>query len=444
MTYSKAFEPGRAPSSKRLIDSECGIIRWISEIPIDPGEPAIFNYSVKMCDSGKHFPVACCNNNGGAGLTRDVATQAAVGEAVERYCSSIFFPDELTLGCCAELQERGRALKPCETALFHPRQKDQIRYTWFEENTDLSWTEGYSLTRKEPIFVPACLVYVPYFPFRRSQGEQSIASSISTGQACSQTAHGALLSGLYEIVERDAFMISWLNQLPLPRVDIDSNATLGTLFRERFARDNLRYHVYRMATDISIPAVACMLIDDSFDPPMICFGGASNLDPARAALKAILEAAQTREWAKYLGKQGEAVVIESDFRNIDDFEKHVFLYGYGDMMPAVEFLLQSDKTIGLAELGSGSTGDATNDLRLAMKAVEDKGLEVMAVDLTADDVRECGYYVMKVLVPGMQVMEGDHTHRCLGGSRLYEVPGKLGYDLRPSFDTLNGDPHPYP
>lgn len=51
---------------------------------------------------------------------------------------------------------------------------------------------------------------------------------------------------------------------------------------------------------------------------------------------------------------------------------------------------------------------------------------------------------MKVFIPGMQQIEGDHTHRLLGGRRLFEVPRKLGYPVASSIDELNIDPHPYP
>jgi ribosomal protein S12 methylthiotransferase accessory factor len=444
MNSLKDCEAGRFPARDQVVDNETGIIRWVSEIPIDPGEPEIFNYSVKMCNSAKYFPVGCYDSNGGAGLTREAAYRAAIGEAIERYCCSVFFPEDLILGSYVEVQAHTRALHPQEIALFHPKQKDAIRYAWFTEDVRLCWTRGYSLTAKEPILIPACLVYIPYYPFRRHQGEQTIAPSVSTGQASASTSHAALLNGIYEIVERDAFMVSWFNRLPISRIDIDSSPTVSRIFHQRFERNNLSYALYRMATDLEIPAILCLIIDYNRDPPMICCGGAANLDPERAALKALVEAAQTREWAKFLGNQPQPIIIESNYSNIDDFEKHVFLYAYADMLHAVAFLLESRAEIRFSEMPNLAAGHVTKDLRDVMWKIASKGYEIMVVELTTPDVRECGYSVVKMLIPQMQPMEGDHSHRFLGGTRLFEVPRKLGYAIEPGLEVVNPYPHPYP
>src|SRR5262249_19672190 len=149
-----------------------------------------------------------------------------------------------------DVARRMRPLHPCEITLFHPAQRHHIRYAWFAEDTPLCWTEGRSLTKDEPILIPACLVFIPYFPFLRHKGEVAIAPSISTGQACASTRDRAVLSGLYEIVERDAFMISWLNRLPLPRVNVLSSPMVREVFNQRFQREYLEYFFFQMATDI--------------------------------------------------------------------------------------------------------------------------------------------------------------------------------------------------
>ncbi|MDQ4067797.1 MAG: YcaO-like family protein, partial [Thermoproteota archaeon] len=287
-----------------VIDSETGIISWLAEIYPEPGQPEIFNYSTKMADTSKYLPIRCYDKNGGAALTRESAQLAAVGEAIERYCSSIFFIEDLVLGTITDVNKRERALRPDEIALFHPKQKDKIRYSWFTDNTKICWTKGYSITKKEPILIPACMTYIPYYPFLIEKGERTIAPGISTGHASACSYSDALLRGIYEIIERDAFMISWLNQLPIPKINIHSSSFIAPIFHERFERDHLQYTFYNMTTDLEVPSIFCLLIDQSRDPPLICTGGASNIDPEKAALKALVEATQTYQWAIFLGKQG--------------------------------------------------------------------------------------------------------------------------------------------
>lgn len=423
-----------------VLDPDTGIVRYVAEIPCEPGEPALLNYSAKMANTLTYLPVACYDANGGAGLTHEAARWAALGEAVERYSASVFFRDELTLGSHAEISATRRAVAPGELALFHERQRDEIRYAWFDEDTPICWIDTRSLHTGEDVLVPATSVFVPYYPFLADEGELTVGPGISTGLACGRSLPAALLSGLLEVVERDAFMITWLGRLAVPRIDPGSGPRLRAV-AERLSRPHLRYVLSWMATDVQLPAVLCTVVDDSYDPPLIACGGAAHLDPETAAIKALVEAAQTREWARVMGHEPEPRFIEADFSNIVDFEDHVFLYGHGDMGSCVSFLLDEPAQVSLADLPRAS---GAHDLQAALDRVQAAGWEVLGANLTTVDVEQCGHHVVKVLAPCAQQLEGDHNHRLLGGRRLYEVPRKLGYDVDLSYDTLNPDPHPYP
>ena len=434
--------PSRSPNA--IVDDEFGLVRWVAEVPQDRDDPKIFNYAVAMAATGEYLPLICFSNNGGAGLTREHAYRAALGEAVERYCSSVFFKEDLILASYAEVSREARALRPGELSLFHPAQREGIHYSWFTEETKLCWTPGYSLTKQEPVLVPAGLVYVPYYPFYRDDGEESIGPSISTGQASGYTDVDALLGGIYEVVERDAVSILWLNRLPVPKIDIESDPEIAKIYHESFECKGVECTLFDMTTDVSIPSVFCMMIDHSVTPPMICTGGATHSNAGRAALKALVEAAQTRQWAKFLGKREEPFVIESDYTNIDDFEKHVFLYAYGDKLQSVQFLRGSKRTVPLSALPNAAYESPAAELHSVRREIESKGYEVIAVDLTSEDVAECGYRAVKAMIPQMQHLEGDHRHRFLGCRRIYEVPALLGYPAKSHPDQLNPDPHPYP
>jgi ribosomal protein S12 methylthiotransferase accessory factor len=427
-----------------IVDEEIGLVRWIAEVPQSPDDPKIFNYAVKMAETGEYLPLICFTNNGGAGLTREHAYRAALGEAVERYCSSVFFKEDLILKTYAQIARDGRALAPGEIALFHPSQRQSIRYSWFTEETKLCWTAGYSLTHQAPVFVPASLVHVPYFGFYQEQGEESIGPGISTGQASGYTLDEARVGGLYEVIERDAFSILWLNRLPVARIDYESSPRLAAIYHEFFERKGLECVLYDMTSDIAVPSVLCLMIDHTKTPAMICTGGATHSSAERAAEKALVEAAQTLQWARYLGGRDEPFIIEPDYANIDDFEKHVYLYGYGNRLGAVAFLRDSERVVPLSSLQGATYATPAEELRGVRRLIEARGYDVIAVDLTSIDVAECGYSVVKMIVPQMQQLEGDHGHRFLGGPRIYEVPERLGYAAKRHPDELNPDPHPYP
>jgi ribosomal protein S12 methylthiotransferase accessory factor len=396
-----------------------------------------------MADTTRYNSQPCYDNNGGSGLTRDHARQAAIGEGIERYCCSVFDSAELICGSIAELGRNHEICRPSSFALFHPDQPG--RFPTPNDDARVAWTSGWSLVRQRPILVPACLAYMPYFPCFRDQDEQVVGPAVSTGLSCARSLDEAVLRGIYECVERDAFMITWSNRLPVPRVNIESHPFLRRLYQERLRRDGLRYVVLRTTTDIPIPSFLCLLIDDRRTPAMICAGAATDLDPVRAAGKAMTEAVQTREWAKFLGGRGRDFHFASDFSDIRDFENHVALYAYGDMLHALAFLLDGNKDCIDNCWENESTGDSTNDLEKTVSILTGLNLETIALDLTTPDVCECGYRVAKLLLPELQPLDADYLHRFMGGSRLYEVPQRMGFTNSPtSIESLNPFPHPFP
>jgi ribosomal protein S12 methylthiotransferase accessory factor len=424
------------------VDDRTGLIRWVFDIPTEPGEPKVFNASVKLADTSRYNPQPCYDNNGGSGLTQDQARNAAIGEGLERYCCSVYDAGDLVFGSAATLSAAHDLCRPRDFALFHAEQPAQFPRP--AEDTPIAWTWGWSLARGLPTLVPASLIYMPYFPCFRERGEEVAGPAVSTGLACASSLDEAVLKGIYECVERDSFMITWLNRLPVPRADIDSQPYLRSLYQERLQRDGLRYILLRMTTDIPLPSFLCLLIDERRSPPMISVGGATSLDPVRAAAKAMTEAVQTREWVKFLGGRKRKFEFASDFSDIREFEDHVALYGYGDMLHAVQFLL--DETNGcVSEWENGSTGDTKRDLDKTVSLLAELNLEVVALDLTTPDVEACGFRVTRAILPELQPLDADYLHRFLGGRRLYEVPQRMGFKDGPTaIETLNPYPHPYP
>lgn len=425
------------------VDSLTGLVRWVIDIPIEPGEPRIFNASVKMADTARYSPYACYDNNGGSGLTLAAAREAAIGEGLERYCASQYDPATLVFASVADLSADVARFEPASFALFHPDQPGDFE----PPGSDclLAWAWAWSQHDKSPVLVPASMVYMPYFPLHRDRGERPAGPAMSTGLACATDLDTAVLKGILECVERDAFMITWMNMLPAPRVDIRSHPALARLHDERLARDGLRYLLFRTVTDLAISCFLCLLVDDRRTPPMIAAGGAAGLDPVAAAAKAMTEAVQTREWAKFLGRNGAVFDFSSDFSDIRDFEDHVALYAYGDLAHALDFLVSQECVPDDQGWKSLATGDVKRDLEITLGILRDAGIRVATMDLTTDDVAATGLRVARAVLPDLQPLDADYRHRFFGGRRLYEVPVRLGYRDNPlRIEEMNPYPHPFP
>lgn len=441
-----ARRPARGAPSP--VDDLTGLVRWVLDIPAEPGEPTIFNASVKMAATTVYNEHPCYDNNGGSGLTAQDARGAALGEGLERYCCSVYDHGDLLVGSYDEVSRTHPTVRPDDLALFRPH-VDTAPGSAHAHDVPLAWVWAWRPVARSAVLVPACLVYMPYFP--GTPDEVVLAPAVSTGLACASTVDDAVLRGLCEAVERDAFMITWMNRLPVPRVDLTSNPRLRRVYADRLARDGLEYLLVRTTTDLGVPSFLCVLLDHRRSPTMISVGGAAGLDPVRAATKAMTEAVQTREWGKFLGGPEGRAPFAAEYDDVRDFEDHVRLYAYGDMEHAVDFL-RSGPLVGLDEGAGAPPGPPTPgprsvgaDLATVLGRLDDAGLDVLALDLTTTDVHEAGYRVARTIVPQLQPLDADHRLRFLGGRRLYEAPVRMGYRTAPStVADFNPVPHPYP
>ncbi|MFI9596371.1 YcaO-like family protein [Nonomuraea sp. NPDC052265] len=431
---ARTTTPTTAPPSP--VDARTGIIAHVLDLPIAAGEPQIFNSSVRMADTAALGTGPCYDQNGGAGLTQAAARAAAVGEGLERYCAAFPQPEHVTVATWRALSAGEHPPPaPADFALFHPDQGEHAHR--FDDDTPVAWLRAYSLTRAAWTHVPACLVHLPYRPQHPDVAEHVVAPAISTGLACAASRSEAVLSGLYEAIERDAFMISWLRELPLGRVDLQSHPSIAEVYTTRLRRPGLDYHVLDMTSDLGVPAFMCLLLDDRRDPALLCAGGAAHHDPARAVLKSLIEAAQTREWAKYLRRTGTPVPDR-----LKTFEDHVLHYASQWSRPTLEPFLDRP-AIPLRDAGPPPADDDAA-ITSVVGRLAAAGLEALTVDLTTPDVAACGYHVVKVVVPGLQPLYADENRPMLGGRRLYaEHPGAPCPRPRGPED-LNRTPHPYP
>jgi ribosomal protein S12 methylthiotransferase accessory factor len=377
----------------------------------------------------------------GAALTEEEALICTIGEAIERYSSFNFEIEDEVVSAYRALG--GEAVHPSHFALFSESQyrTDSFPFTRFTEETVIRWTTGFSLLRRKEVKAPACLTYMSHQPV---SGEKLIGAPSSNGLACHASREQATLKSLYEVIERDAFFIMWLNRLSMPRLRIEETGWMRELFEEKLDKPGLEYHFINLTTDIGIPVVGCLARMKYWDKLLVGVGAAANLSPSRAFLKAAVEASHTLVWADSMMSHGEWV-FDPGFCNILDFPDHVRLYCEPQMQPELDFMIRSKEVSRLSDLPDRSAGSAAQEIEICLDALERQGLDAILVDLTPSEVAEAGLAVIKVIVPEAIGVNGDHRYRPLGGERIYETPRRLGYThARIKEDELNPAPHPFP
>jgi ribosomal protein S12 methylthiotransferase accessory factor len=226
----------------------------------------------------------------GKGIDEDAAMTSAAMEAVETRIAEIQ-PDNLIIATLDGIKaERAPIIDLDAVARCVPSEIG---------SRQLAWCEGLDILSNRPVFVPWSLVGLDHRGTRPSGFEQS-----SDGLASGNRPAEAVLHGLCELVERDAWALTQLrpyDQLRGSRVDPSAfGDPVLDIIVDRIKRTGMRLLLLDMTTDIGVPSFLAVIIPGDLGERVdarwthVCGGCGCHPDPIRAALRAITEAAQSR------------------------------------------------------------------------------------------------------------------------------------------------------
>jgi ribosomal protein S12 methylthiotransferase accessory factor len=318
----------------------------------------------------------------------------------------------------------------------------------FHEERALPWVWGFSLRDREPVLVPQALTY-----YHSTTQAQRFVQECSNGCASGSSLVEASYYGLVELIERDAFLISWYGRAPLPEIDPRTSRRPQT----RAMVDRLRMYGYTARffdgrLTFALPVVVGVAVRDDGGVGTMCFGGGASLDPEQAMAAALVEigtdclhlARRTRADEKRLRR------MAADFDQVLGLDDHPRLYGLPEMARYASFLLDRRGPMrDLDELrvgGPPGSVDLTEDLLTCVDMVTSAGFDTIVVDQTSPEQRPLGLHTASVIVPGLVPIDfGWRRQRARHLDRTRTALTKAGLRQRDlSADDLNPSPHPFP
>jgi len=426
----------------QLVDAKVGVIQTVEELAIDDDDPEFFHYYSRACDTARFTAMKNFGDNGGASVDRYIAIAKAMGEAVERYCAAIYDPSDFLFAAYRDLKVR--AVHPDLLAPFRAEQFGWPEFLWhpFTEETPIHWTRGTSLVTGEEILLPAASVFIPYH-FHGKTRSAFITQPISTGLACGTSFDEAVLSGLCEVLERDAFTITWQSRLSRSHIAHDTLPKSSQDLIARFNAVNVEVKLMDMTTDIGVPSILSIGVCNAATSPAVAVSAATDPSPERAVRKALEELAHTRKYAKHLMRYTPELEVQTEqgHPNIKDQRDHLRFYCPQFAKAYAEFAWASDEVVSFDTLPDLSGDEQLSDV---VRNAAAAGLEPIVIDLTTPDIAPLGLHAVRVVVPGAHPLFMGHANRALGMARLYDVPPRLGYRGLAAGDMDNPYPHPFP
>ena len=426
--------------NRHLISPISGVVTQV-ERKTDPADPWLHVHWSGANSAFRIESLSALRRNlrirsAGKGSTASQSAASALCEAVERYSGAFHGEEIRQRKRYSDFAGTGDAIHPNEVQLFSERQLDRGHATKAEElsvnmvparfdaDALIDWSPVWSLSHERHRYLPTSVLY--YMVPDKRGGAGLFADS--NGCAAGNTLEEAILQGVLELVERDAFAIWWYNRLRQPPVDLESfcNDYLAS------AQENYRKHhrdmwMLDVTADLGIPVFVAISRRYDSEVEDIIFGAGAHLDPQIAASRAVSEMNQML--LAVPAPDGSNPGYSWDDPTCLQWWQTARVADHPFLAPAPGSVPRCRADYPVADIA-----DVREAIEHCRGLVEDKGLEFLVLDQTRPDV---AVPVARVIVPGMR-----HFWARLAPGRLYDVPVEMGW-LEEPLPESRLNPRPY-
>lgn len=423
-----------------VVSSEAGLIEAVGRISPQDSLFAVFGSKMgklgavhsNIDRSSSRASAVEISGSGGA-IDPDLARAISIIEAIERHANCV--PSrEIRWSSYNELGEPALNMDAVPMCSAAELATPFCPVASFDKDEPVRWTRGWSFTAFEPTWVPATMTWLHMAPLTASE---RFTLPISTGCAAHTDLTAALVGGICEVVERDSIALVWLQKLSLPPIDFTGASMEVTDLLVAAERDGKRYRFFDATTNLGIPTVYCVEIDErnkSLRQIVMCD---CNIDPSLSVTKILREVAASRLGLATYGD------IPEDLDSFTTVYDGAIYMGSPKRTADFNFLLESKTSpVKLVDMGDPSLWRPPEKLAFLLDRLSSAGYDVVAVDISTRESEMAGISVVKVIIPQLVPLSFVHSARFLGTPRIVEAPLAMGH-LGRTLETVTSLPQPF-
>ncbi|SHN83485.1 thiazole/oxazole-forming peptide maturase, SagD family component [Desulfitobacterium chlororespirans DSM 11544] len=291
----------------------------------------------------------------GKGLHETQAFLSASYEMAERLSASFYGDLPIVEAPYRDIKERAIDLKAYVERIVN----QDTSYETFRDDLPIDWVCAKSLVSGDSKFVPAHMVFLGD---NRFKGQ--LFSNGSSGLAAGATLEDAILQGLFEVIEHDAWMIGQANRFTLPLVDHASsgNQQLKDLIH---GIHSLGYRVITRdyTNDLGFPVFRTWIVNPNSYTHYGLSGFGASLSAEIALERSVTEAIQSSD--------NRSVARKTFFGR----HRAAHLADASDSIYSLDYFHQRDI------LGQGAVNKVPDSLAIRDKSVRD------LIDMTIEQLR---------------------------------------------------------
>ncbi len=323
----------------------------------------------------------------GKGAKKDQAKASAMMEGFERYSAEKQdIDDENSKLATLNEMENEKFIHPEE--LIISREVENID---FQKEKKIEWTFARDIITEEDYYIPSNSIFHPYIP-KDNNTTSAIFKGNTNGLASGNVLEEAVLHGMFEVIERDAWSIFELTKKNKKEINVDNikNPLINELL-EKFKKESIDINLMDLTADIEIPTIAATADDTLLkDPALLTLGIGTHLNPEIAVMRALTEVAQSRATQIHGTREdtSRAVLMrKAGYERMKKMNKHYFEQN-------------NENLINLSDIKDKSTKSLKKDIQITQNELKRNNLnKILFKDLTR---KEIGINVVRVVIPGTE------------------------------------------
>jgi ribosomal protein S12 methylthiotransferase accessory factor len=430
--------PARAGADIEALVASFGVVSRVGPMPVPRGLDRVsaFGAVTGSGNPGKPYTDPLV----GVGRAIDDPPHArlvAIAEGAERYAAKNAGQRQFVWDTAEKLGSEALDVWRLPTCTAREYADDGCRFVPFDPAASIRWTRCVDLVTERELMIPAVM---GCYCLASPRPEERFWHQISTGNAVHFDPAEALVQGIFEVVERDAIALTWLQRLPLPLLDVTPlcSAPEGERLAYLLEWNDAHFittYLYDATTDLGIPTVYCLQVAGHDAKVRHVVGAATCRTMAEAAEKAVLEVVLLR--AALAAKDIPAT--PGDFRHVVSGALYM---GVPERADAFGFLLDRPAVEPISPLRSEIPEDPQAALDDLLRRLSGHRMQVLAVDVTCRELSRVGLTAVSVVIPDLQPMCLDPIAQFRAHGRLYDAPGAMGHRTLAE-DEVNPWPQPF-
>lgn len=309
------------------------------------------------------------------------------------------------------------------------------------QNRKIGWLKGFNYTKGIGSLIPAQLIYHQYrnyMIYQRNITEKNFSLPLITGLSGDFNYDSALLKGIYDLIEKDVCMTTFLLQYSPERLDIYStdDNEIRKIFRT-FQKYKFDWQLFNITNDLGIPTFLSLIIDKSGREPILSTGVATNINIKEAIISSVEKASLFRYLGRneiYYDKKASKSKIPSD--QISTISRRILYWSSAKKLSLLNYLLDQEPHKYKISKKFINPNKQLSKLKIMLA---ERGFQIFYSDITIDIFKKINYFACKVVIPGLQPFYQDEQDKRINIDRLKVVSKYFG---QKTF-RINNIPHFY-